>query len=950
MEPSGNIKGAFPGSGKTGEPSLNEAEIKYRTLFEQSPYGILTIDMKGRFLDFNEAAHRDLGYTREEFAKLSIADIDPVESAEEIEAHIQRILKEGAAEFDVIHKSKHGERRHVHAIIKTITLSGATVLQAIWRDITGRKKREEALRKSEERFRLAVIGATDGLWDWDMKTKEIYYSPRWKSMLGYADQELENERSTFERLLHPDDRASYNAFLQDFLEGFAGKFEIEFRLRHKDGSYRDILSRAFLVHDEDGSPSRLVGTHVDVTERKRIEEHLREEAERNRVLLEIYENAAHLTESELHERALTQAIRITDSEIGFFHALSDDQETVFLTTWDRGTLGACKVPALRHYPVSKAGNWVDCVRQRRPVLYNDYQTSPNRKGLPEGHVPLRRFMSIPVMEGDKVLFILGVGNKPSDYEERDMVQLHIVANELYKITMKRRTEEALRRSEEFIRNILDTVDEGFIVVDRDRRILAANRAYRAWNNETGAGFAGENSIVGRHCYEVSHKKGRPCDEEGEDCAVKRVFETGEPQVAMHKHEDAKGNVLYVETKAFPLRDAEGRVVSAIETIHNITERHLLEEQQLKSQKLEAIGTLAGGIAHDFRNLLQGVFGYISLAKMDMDDKGKALADIGQAEKALNMSINLTNQLLTFSKGGKPAKKRLGILPVVQSAVKFALSGSRSYDRLTYDEDVWPVEADEGQIAQVVQNLVLNASEAMPDGGPVDISVSNVRAGERGAGGEGKFISIVIEDAGVGIPKQCLSRIFDPYFTTKQKGSGLGLATSYSIIKNHGGMIDVMSEEGKGSTFSIYLPACADQAEETFRPASAASWRNGKVLVMDDEELVRDVAAQMLEALGHEAVCTENGEEAIEKLKEAIRSGSPFHAAILDLTVKGGMGGAQVAARLAEIDPEIKIIVSSGYSDNSVISNYRAYGFSASLGKPYTIEVLRDTLGGLLHRP
>lgn len=496
-------------------------------------------------------------------------------------------------------------------------------------------------------------------------------------------------------------------------------------------------------------------------------------------------------------------------------------------------------------------------------------------------------------------------------------------------------------------------------MDRDRRILAANRAYRAWTDGAGTEHAGKNSIAGRHCYEVSHKKGGPCDEEGEDCAVKRVFETGEPQVSMHKHEDARGNILYVETKAFPMRDSGGRVVSAIETIHNITERYLLEEQQLKSQKLEAIGTLAGGIAHDFRNLLQGVFGYISLAKTNIGDRGKAMADIGQAEKALNMSINLTSQLLTFSKGGRPVKKRIGILPVVQSAVKFALSGSRSFDRLTYDEDLWPVEADEGQIAQVVQNIVLNASEAMPDGGPVDIRIRNVRArsglpGQEkssGRAGEGRSISIVIEDSGAGIPGQHLSRIFDPYFTTKQKGSGLGLATSYSIIKNHGGMIDVRSEEGRGSAFSICLPACEDQTENTSKPIAAAPWRKAKVLVMDDEELVRDVAAQMLEALGHEAVCTENGGEAIEKLREAVRNGKkPFDAAILDLTVKGGMGGAQVAARLAEIDPRIKIIVSSGYSDNSVVSNYRAYGFAASLGKPYTIELLRDTLGGLLNNP
>ena len=187
MGPSDKIKGAIPGSGKTVELSPNEAEIKYRTLFEQSPYGILTIDTQGRILDFNETAHRDLGYTREEFSDLSVSDIDPMESAVEIQTRIRRILEKGAAEFEVVHLTKQGEARNVHVIIKPLVLSGQTVLHAIWLDITRRKKGEEALRQSEERFRLAMKGATDGLWDWDLKTKEVYYSPRWKSMLGYGD-------------------------------------------------------------------------------------------------------------------------------------------------------------------------------------------------------------------------------------------------------------------------------------------------------------------------------------------------------------------------------------------------------------------------------------------------------------------------------------------------------------------------------------------------------------------------------------------------------------------------------------------------------------------------------------------------------------------------------------------------------------------------------------------
>ncbi|MDA8240859.1 MAG: PAS domain-containing protein [Nitrospiraceae bacterium] len=234
-----------------------------------------------------------------------------------------------------------------------------------------------------------------------------------------------------------------------------------------------------------------------------------------------------------------------------------------------------------------------------------------------------------------------------------------------------KAEETLRRSEEFIRSILDNVDEGFIVVDRDYRIISANKAYCRQADIP------RESIIGKRCFEVSHKALYPCRDECDSCAVRGVFQTGVPHMSVHKHQDKSGNVLYMETKAFPLRDASGAITSVIETVRNITGRKLLEEEQMKTHKLAAIGTLAGGLAHDFNNLLQGVFGYISAAKLKLDNKAKALAMLEQAERALTMSVNLTTQLLTFSKGGKPVKRRLNLDPVIANSVRFALSGSRA---------------------------------------------------------------------------------------------------------------------------------------------------------------------------------------------------------------------------------------------------------------------------------
>ncbi len=526
-------------------------------------------------------------------------------------------------------------------------------------------------------------------------------------------------------------------------------------------------------------------------------------------------------------------------------------------------------------------------------------------------------------------------------ESGKQVILHGTAQD---ITEQKIAEEQALKSERFIRNILDTVDEGFIVIDRDYRIMTANKAYCGQ-----AGLACDK-VIGRHCYEISHSITMPCYDQGEECAVRVTFATGEPHTALHKHADQEGHVLYVETKAFPIKDPSGSVTSVIETINNITEKHLLEEERLKTQKLECIGTLAGGIAHDFNNLLQGVFGYISMAKLDAKDPARSMEALNEAEKALHLTVKLTNQLLTFSKGGRPVKRPMDLRPLIESAVKFALSGSRSGSRVIVDDDLWLAEADDGQLAQVIQNIVLNADQAMPVGGTVDIAARNVVAPAEGLPrrlNAGRYVEIAIRDAGIGIPGKYLDRIFDPYFTTKEKGSGLGLATSYSIVRNHGGTIQVRSEVGKGTEFLLYLPASAARTEaKTVFPAPAPN-RRGRVLVMDDEEFVRRIAGRLIEALGHATEFAQNGEEAIAKYRSARDAGTAYDIVILDLTVRGGLGGLETLRSLQEIDPQVTAVMSSGYSDDSAVADYRKYGFHAFLKKPYTIEMLQDVLARAL---
>ena len=495
-------------------------------------------------------------------------------------------------------------------------------------------------------------------------------------------------------------------------------------------------------------------------------------------------------------------------------------------------------------------------------------------------------------------------------------------------------------SKEYMDKIIDSMIDTLIVVSGDRKILLANSAALA--------------LLG---YEEKELAGQPIEIVMEDGPVKsgRIMDEilakgfiGNLETEYRTKDGRRLSMLFSGSTMAGKHNVTGIVCVA----KDITKIKELEEELQKLRKLESVGLLAGGIAHDFNNLLQGVFGYISMARISVDDREKTLAVLGKAEMALNNAVSLTGQLLTFSMGGKPVKRRVALRAVIENSVDFAMSGSRSDCRITVAKDLWQVEADQGQIGQVIQNIVINSREAMPEGGTVEISAGNVDLppGDNPLLPEGgEFVRIAIRDSGTGISERHLSKIFEPYFTTKPKGSGLGLATSFSIVRNHGGMIDVESEAGKGSTFSIYLPAwgAGEELPKEPRVDAAAPGRKGRILVMDDEELVRDVAMGLIDALGHEAECAENGEAAIEKFRQARGAGTPFDIVILDLTIRGGMGGEEAIGKLREIDPDVTAIVSTGYSDNPVVSEYRSYGFTTFLNKPYTIHSLKESLDSLL---
>ncbi|MGD0886477.1 MAG: PAS domain S-box protein [Thermodesulfovibrionales bacterium] len=768
-------------------------------------------------------------------------------------------------------------------------------------DITERKKAEEALKESEERFKnlfvnlrtiALVIDPVDGSIVDVNSAAEAYY--------GWTREQLKTMRISDINTQPP---AEIDAEIE--LSRTEQRNYFVFKHRKADGTIRNVEVYSGPVQ----SQGRILLYSIihDITERKKVQEALRESEERLRQAIRVSESGI------FDHDHLTNAIYWSPQQRKIYGW--DPEETVTLQ------------------------KFLDCVypedRERIAVAVG-WAHAPAGVGLFDvEHRIIRRDGTIRWVTTRSQTFFDGEGSA-----RRKVRTIGAVLD----ITERKEAEETLRGSEKFIRNVLNTVDEGFTVIDPDYRILTANNSY------CDQAFLPRDDVIGRHCYEILHKTGQPCYEEGEECAVRQVFATGRPHSAVHKHQDRNGQVLHVETKAFPLKDIAGRVISVIETINNITEKHLLEEERLKVQKLESIGTLAGGIAHDFNNLLQGVFGYISLARMSLDRPEQVRVMLEQAEEALHLSVNLTTQLLTFSKGGKPVRKVIWLQTTIENSVKFALSGSHTDHLLDIATELWPVEADEGQLAQVIQNIVLNAHEAMEGRGTVRVSARNVnfaRETNPGLPDGGRFVGVDIQDSGIGIPEQNLAKIFDPYFTTKQRGSGLGLATSYSIIKNHGGVIEVKSEVNRGSTFSVYLPA----TEHTEAAASATptpeSTKKGRVLVMDDQEVVLNVAKKMIVALGHEVESASDGEEAVEVFRHAMEAGNPFDLVILDVTVKRGMGGEEAIGKLREIDPEVVAVVSSGYESNRVVADHRAYGFAASLNKPYMIDSLRDCLDKLL---
>ncbi len=508
------------------------------------------------------------------------------------------------------------------------------------------------------------------------------------------------------------------------------------------------------------------------------------------------------------------------------------------------------------------------------------------------------------------------------------------------ITDRKRMEEQLAAEQEKLSVTLQSIADGVITTDINGKVILINKVateLTGWSQEESVNM-NLNDI-----FKIYYKKtGKVCPD-----IVKQTISAGH----IHGCADSvlfarDGTEMEVNIKISPIRDNNAHIIGSVLVFRDVTEYNRMQEEILKMRKIESVGVLAGGIAHDFNNLLTVMLGNVSLVMHKLGENSDVYKLLTSVEKALDRSKGLTSQLLTFSKGGAPVKDTMDIKDIIHESVEFILHGSNIAPNFVFDDDLWLVDIDKNQISQVMQNIVINAAHAMPDGGIIDITAKNFVFLNEGANPllplkKGNYVKISIADYGKGISSEYIDKIFDLYFTTKDTGSGLGLAISHSIIAKHHGHISVKSALGKGTVFDIYIPASEEQQtdmpdfkENNLNPVQ---FERLKILIMDDEEEILGLIAEYLEYKNHEVCMTKNGKEAVEAYKINIEQGSLFDLVIMDLTIPGGMGGKEAASEILKIDKNAKLVVSSGYANDPVVANHRNYGFIDKLNKPYNLK-------------
>ncbi len=878
---------------KQVEDELKKSEERFRTAIKNSSIIVAQINRELRYtwiynlnLDFNPDIF--IGKRDDELAlnhgtkKLMQVKKQVIETGVGIETEIEFPLSDNNLIYNITVEPL---RDSTNQII------GATTAAF---DITEQKKTEAILKESQKRFRDLVENTSDLIWEIDKEGFYTYVSPNVKQLLGYEPKEF-IDKNIF-NYMDNKEASRVKKFHEEAITRQEPVNLLENTMTHKEGYPVIFETNAVPVFSQEGLVQGIRGVDRNITDRKRVEDALRESEERFRL-------AASSTSDLVYEWNLS------DNSLRWFGDIDK------LMRYEKG-----------QFPCTIEG-WKAHIHpeDKEKVLATTAEGMKKKKHWANTYRVIRK--------DGRVIHLHGTGI--GVYKENDKIVTVIGA--ISDITQRKQAEEVIRENEKYYRQMIELLPTAIFVYSDEKIIYVNNSAVNLVNAEN------LNALIGKSFTDFLVP-------ENKDIFIQAVNEFNKNrnnnEKFMVKILSITGDVIDAEIVLTPFIYRNKEVVQI--ATYDLARQKKLEQEILKADKLESISLLAGGIAHDFNNILAAIMGNISLSLKDIKKEDKTFKRLKNAEKAIQQAKELTRQIQTFAKGGKPIKTAVSIEELTQEVIPFVLSGSNVQCNFTFPHGLSYVDIDAGQISQVLNNLVINAIHAMPDGGKLQVSAKNVFLG-KGENDcvcsieEGPYVRLMIQDSGMGIEKRNLKKIFDPFFTTKTEGSGLGLAASYSILKRHGGCITVESEPGEGASFYIYLPVSSEKKLQIIRGNRKIVPGNGRILVMDDEEAIRDVLGEMLVFLGYEVDFAKEGAEAIEKYKQSMALNKLYDIVILDLTIPGGMGGKQTISILKNINSEIKAIVSTGYSEDLAVSNCMDYGFTCFILKPYDIEQLSQVL-------